>query len=237
MKDFLIFTAAIVSCLASTMSTATDYNLFEESKLCVAQLNNLIDRQTTEDEVVCQELCQSFTQCSHFTFVENKYPLETGEPNLQCYLWKRCIKKVSCSSMDCTSSVSGPTLPNMLDSCCSHFQSGVCNSPALRSLPAMDEGECQRRCRADKDCLFYSTSPNACNLHSSCPSQRNPCQGCRSGPKRPPLDKLPVNCGDDITTPTTTAMTSTGTTTMITSTSTTATTTYTTAATSPAAQM
>ena len=118
--------------------------------------------------------------------------------------------QVSCSSMDCTSSVSGPTLPNMLDSCCSQFQSGVCNSPALRSLPAMDEGECQRRCRADKDCLFYSTSPNACNLHSSCPSQRNPCQGCRSGPKRPPLDKLPVNCGDDITTPTTTAMTSTG---------------------------
>ena len=77
------------------MSTATDCDLFEESKLCVAQLNNLIDRQTTEDEVVCQELCQSFTQCSHFTFVENKYPLETGEPNLQCYLWKRCIKKVA----------------------------------------------------------------------------------------------------------------------------------------------
>ena len=77
------------------MSTATDCDLFEESTLCVAQLNNLIDRQTTEDEVVCQELCQSSTQCSHFTFVENKYPLETGEPNLQCYLWKRCIKKVA----------------------------------------------------------------------------------------------------------------------------------------------
>ena len=55
----------------------------------------LIDRQTTEDEVVCQQLCQSFSQCSHFTFVENKYPLETGEPNLQCYLWKRCNKKVA----------------------------------------------------------------------------------------------------------------------------------------------
>ena len=100
------------------MSTAHDSDLFEESKLCVAQLTNLIgdrlyyryifsskikhlftktnliDRQTTEDEVVCQQLCQSYSQCSNFTFVENKYPLDTGEPNLQCYLWKRCNKKV-----------------------------------------------------------------------------------------------------------------------------------------------
>jgi len=210
MRDFLISTVAIVSWLASTMSTADGSDLFEDSKLCVAQLTNLIYRQTTEDEVVCQQLCQSFSQCSHFTFVENKYPLETGEPNLQCYLWKRCNKKVSCSSMDCTSSVAGPARPNMSDSSCSQFHSGVCSSPALRSLPTMEEGECQRRCRAEKDCLFYSSSPDACILHSSCPRQRNTCQGCRSGPKRPPLDKLSDNCGDDVTTPTTTAITGPG---------------------------
>ena len=68
--------------------------MFNEASLCISQLTNLIDRLPTEDEVVCQELCQSHTKCSHFTFVENKYPLETGEPDFQCYLWKRCISKV-----------------------------------------------------------------------------------------------------------------------------------------------
>ena len=108
--------------------------------------------------------------------------------------------QVSCSSMDCTSSVAGPTRPNMLDSCCSQFQPGVCDSPANQTLPPMAEKECQRKCRTEKDCRFYSTSTDACILHSSCPSQRNPCQGCRSGPKRPPLEKLPENCGDEVTT-------------------------------------
>ena len=92
--------------------------------------------------------------------------------------------------------VAGPTCPNIVDSCCSKFQSGVCDSPAIQSLPPMEEGECQRRCRAEKDCLYYSSFPDACILHSSCPLERNPCQGCRSGPKRPPLDKLAANSGD-----------------------------------------
>ena len=91
----IFFSAAIVSRLASTMSAASECEVFEESKLCISQLTNLIYRQPTEDEVVCQELCQSHTKCSHFTFVENKYPLETGEPRLQCYMWKRCISKVT----------------------------------------------------------------------------------------------------------------------------------------------
>ena len=112
--------------------------------------------------------------------------------------------QISCSSMDCTSSVSGPTLPNMVDSCCFNFKPGVCDSPPIQTLPPMEEGECQKRCRAEKDCLFYSSSPNACILHSSCPPERNPCQGCRSGPKRPPRDKLSDNCGDNVTTQATT---------------------------------
>ena len=88
--------AAIVACLVTTTSAApSDCGKFEESKLCVSTLTNLLDRQPTEDEVVCQELCQSHTGCTHFTFVENKYPLETGELRLQCYLWKRCISKVT----------------------------------------------------------------------------------------------------------------------------------------------
>ena len=118
--------------------------------------------------------------------------------------------QITCSSMDCTSSVAGPTRPNMVDSCCTQFQAGVCDFPALRSLPPMEEGECQKRCRAEKHCLFYSSSPNACILHSSCSPERTPCQGCRSGPKRPPLDKLPDNCGDNVATSTTAAATTTG---------------------------
>ena len=218
----VFFSAVIVACQASTMSTVADCDQFEESKLCVSHLTNLIDRLPTEDEVVCQELCQSHTKCSHFTFMEDKYPLENGEPDLQCYMWKRCISKVTlyqscqysqsqnflyqipCSSMDCSSSVAGPVRPSMPSSCCSQFQSGVCNSPPIQTLPTMAEGECQRRCRTEKDCLFYSNSPNACILHSSCSPVRKPCQGCRSGAKRPPLDKLPSNCGDDVTTTTTT---------------------------------
>ena len=89
------YSAAIVSCLASTMTAASDCDQFEESKLCVSHLTNLIDRLPTEDEVVCQELCQSHTRCSHFSFMEDIYPLETGEPDLQCYLWKRCISRVT----------------------------------------------------------------------------------------------------------------------------------------------
>ena len=99
---FLTFSpATVVACVASAelTPTASDCELFEESKLCVSQLTNLIDRQPTEDELVCQKFCQSSDRCSHFTFVENKYPLETGEPNLQCYLWKRCIKKVNLNDL------------------------------------------------------------------------------------------------------------------------------------------
>ena len=77
------------------MSTASDCSLFEESKLCISKLTNLIYRQPVEDEAVCQELCQSYLQCSHFTFMESKYPLPTGKPDLQCYMWKRCISKVT----------------------------------------------------------------------------------------------------------------------------------------------
>ena len=94
-KNISISSVAIVACLASTMSSASDCEIFEEAKLCVSHLTNLLGRQPTEDEVVCQELCQSHTLCTHFTFVENKYPLKTGEPRLQCYLWKRCISKVT----------------------------------------------------------------------------------------------------------------------------------------------
>ena len=98
---FTFSPATAVGCLVSAELTAaaSDCELFEESKLCVSQLTNLIDRQPTEDELVCQKLCQSSVRCSHFTFVENKYPLETGEPNLQCYLWKRCIKKVNSNNL------------------------------------------------------------------------------------------------------------------------------------------
>ena len=78
-----------------TRATNPDCELFEEAQLCISRLSNLIDRHPSEDEVDCQELCQSHTKCSHFTFVENKYPLENGEPDLQCYLWKRCISKVN----------------------------------------------------------------------------------------------------------------------------------------------
>ena len=130
--------------------------------------------------------------------------------------------QVSCASMDCTSSVSGLSLPNMVDSCCSRFQSGVCNSPLIQTLPPMEEGECQKRCRMEKNCRFYSSSPNGCILHSSCSPERTPCQGCRSGPKRPPLDKLPGNCGDDVTTPSATTTPETTSTTETTSSSTTA---------------
>ena len=95
--------------------------------------------------------------------------------------------------MDCISSVAGPVQPNMTDSCCSQFQSGVCDSPAIQSLPPMEEEECQKRCRADKECLFYSSTSKSCLLHALCP-ERKPCQGCRSGPKRPPVGKLTGNC-------------------------------------------
>ena len=33
--------------------------------------------------------------------------------------------QISCSSMDCTSLAAGPKKPNMVDSCCSQFQTGV----------------------------------------------------------------------------------------------------------------
>ena len=114
--------------------------------------------------------------------------------------------------MDCASSVAGPTRPNLLTACCSQFQSGLCDSSEIQSLPPMAEVECQRRCRAENSCIFYSSSPEACLLHSSCPPERKPCQGCRSGPRRPPVEKLPDTCDHQFTTSTqatTTAATST----------------------------
>ena len=88
-----------VSCLVSPALTSSECDLFEESTLCISHLFNLIDRQPAKDEAACQNLCQqSHAECKNFTFVENKYPLKSGEPNLQCYLWKRCIKQVrSCT--------------------------------------------------------------------------------------------------------------------------------------------
>ena len=87
--------ATIATCLASTTSATSECDLFEESKLCISQLHNLIDQQSTEDELVCQELCQSHLQCTHFTFMEASYPLQSGEPDFQCFLWKKCIAKVA----------------------------------------------------------------------------------------------------------------------------------------------
>ena len=104
--------------------------------------------------------------------------------------------------MDCVSSVVGPVQPNLLAACCSQFQQGHCDSPEIQPLPPMDEVECQKRCRAEEECIFYSSSPNACLLHSSCSSERKPCQGCRSGPRRPPLEKLPETCHHQFTTST-----------------------------------
>ena len=124
-----------------TSAASTNCDLFEESKLCISHLSNLIYRQPTTDELVCQDLCQSHLACSHFTFMEGSYPLVTGAPDLQCYLWRKCISKagfiqllifshfpfkVPCSTMDCSSSVAGLKQPSMVDSCCSQFQSGVC---------------------------------------------------------------------------------------------------------------
>ena len=88
-----LFNPAVCASLAS-LTAASECDLFEISQLCVSQTSNLLSRQPTEDEVVCQELCQSNTRCSHFTFMEADFPLETGEPDLQCYLWRRCISKV-----------------------------------------------------------------------------------------------------------------------------------------------
>ena len=76
-----------------TSAASTNCDLFEESKLCISHLSNLIYRQPTTDELVCQDLCQSHLACSHFTFMEGSYPLVTGEPDLQCYLWRKCISK------------------------------------------------------------------------------------------------------------------------------------------------
>ena len=98
-----------------------------------------------------------------------------------------------CSSVDCVSSIAGPVTPSMSLACCSHFQEGICDSPPIKTLPPMEEGACQRKCRGEDRCLFYSSSDTSCLLHTSC-SQRQLCQGCRSGPKRPPLDKLSPDC-------------------------------------------
>ena len=122
--------------------------------------------------------------------------------------------------MDCTSSVSGPREPSIVDACCRQFQEGLCASQPIQSLPLMTEAECQRLCRSEADCFFYSSSPDACHLHSTCPSQRAACTACRSGPKRPPLDKVPNECEELATTTTTTSTTTTSTTTSSTSTTT-----------------
>ena len=89
----------LASYFALTVSTDSNCEQFKEANLCISKLVNLIDRQTVEDEVVCQELCQSRDNCSNFTFVENKYPLKNGEPRLSCYLWKRCISQVSSTDL------------------------------------------------------------------------------------------------------------------------------------------
>ena len=93
----------VVSVLHQTSPTvsALDCDFFKEAQLCISRLSNLIDRRPTEDEVECQELCQSHAKCNNFTFVKNHYPLETGAPDLQCYLWKRCISKVNCFCYYC----------------------------------------------------------------------------------------------------------------------------------------
>ena len=101
--------------------------------------------------------------------------------------------QLPCSLVDCTSSVFGPSSQNISNTCFSKFEAGVCTSPPTRSLPpSLEEEECQEHCRADKGCLFYSLSPTACSLHSTCPPRRRPCPGCRSGPKRPRLNKAQI---------------------------------------------
>ena len=124
------------------------------------------------------------------TFMEGSYPLDSGAPDLQCYLWSRCVSSVPCSSMDCRTSVAGPARPSMPDTCCDLFIEGRCTSPELQRVTAGGEEECQKRCREEEKCFFYSYSPDSCLLHETC-EERAECQGCRSGPKRPPKSTLP----------------------------------------------
>ena len=163
----------------------------------MSYLNNLVAAEPTEHEVSCQLLCQADPSCTHFTFMEGSYLLDSGEPDLQCYLWSRCVSSVPCSSMDCRTSVMGPAEPSMPDTCCDLFTEGRCSSPELKRVPAKDEEECQDRCREEEKCFFYSYSPDSCLLHESC-AHRIECQGCRSGPKRPPRSTLPGKGGNVI---------------------------------------
>ena len=99
---------------SGTVFSSSDCDVFEKSKLCISQLTNLLDRQPTEDEVVCQELCQSNLKCQYFTFMESKYPLKTGEPDFQCYLWQRCDSEVSQSFSSSIYGLNTVTVPLFL---------------------------------------------------------------------------------------------------------------------------
>ena len=82
--------------------------------------------------------------------------------------------QIPCSQMDCTNSVTGPSLLSISSSCFSKFKAGVCTSKPVRSLLlSLEEEEGQEGySRADTECLIYFSSPTARPLHSFCPPQR-----------------------------------------------------------------
>ena len=128
----------------------------------------------------CRDLCNSYSNCSSFTFYGDK-----GSPfENMCFMFEYNCKKSE--MVDCTSCVSG-------------FQCDYCSIKNLAfsmneenfitMFTSYNESNCRETCNTTKNCLYYTIYtyenqllPSTCILLSGS-AEPVSCEYCRTGPK------------------------------------------------------
>lgn len=125
-------------------------------------------------------------ECSYFMFLEF-----TKGGDTDCFLLRACDTNSTsgCADQpDCQMAISGPVTPSLTDSCCREFQEVQCEDQyeVGHLFEVSGELACQRLCRHELSCSFWTLLGDECFLYSDCGTPEL-CNYCSSGSAFPDL--------------------------------------------------
>ena len=120
------------------------------------------------DTCFSQGECVDTPGCNYFMFLEF-----TPGGDTECFLLRACDadSTSSCADQpDCQMAISGPVTPPLTDSCCQEFQEVRCEDEyeVGHSFEVSGERACQRLCRRELSCSFWTLLGDECFLFSDC---------------------------------------------------------------------
>ena len=111
--------------------------------------------------------CSETADCNHFMFLE----FTSGAK--ECFLLRSCdVNSTSVCSEDpeCQLAISGPVAPPLTESCCEEFQAVQCEAryEVGHEFDISVEWVCQRLCRDQLSCSYWTLLGGDCFLYSAC---------------------------------------------------------------------